>query len=87
MFVEYFGKTVTLTMKSSNNHITINHFEKYVFANQKPEIFTKYLLDKRNRNARKAVKRDYISRLCGVNIKNIFYIITSCPKSHHSVTY
>ena len=56
-----------------------SHFEGYITAIQDQEIPTKYLLNKRARDARKEPPCDNKCRLCKANVGDVIHIISGCP--------
>ena len=57
-----------------------SHLEGYAFAIQEQEIATKYLINKRDKDASKPPRCDRKCRLCHTSVEDITHIISSCPK-------
>ena len=56
-----------------------SHIEGYIEAIQDQEIPTKYLLNKRARDAGKELPCDNKCHLCKTNIEDVIHIISCCP--------
>ena len=63
----------------TKNRKLTSHFEGYIAAIQDQEIPTKYLLNKRARDAGKEPPCDNICRLCKTNLEDVIHIISGCP--------
>ena len=83
----YFNRTIEKDGKIDHNNSkswTKNrkltfHFEGYIAAIQDQEIPTKYLLNKRAREAGKKPPCDNKCCLCKTNVEDVIHIIGSCP--------
>ena len=62
----------------AKNQKLISHFEGYIVAIQEQEIPTKYLINKRARDAEKEPPCDNKCCLCKTNVEDFIHII-SCP--------
>ena len=56
-----------------------SHFKGYIAEIQDQEIPTKYLLNKRARDAEKEPPFDNKGRLCKTNVEDVIHIISCCP--------
>ena len=63
---------------TKNGKLT-SHFEGYIAAIQEQEIPTKYLINKRARDAGKKPPCDNKCRLCKTNFEYVIHIISCCP--------
>ena len=63
----------------TKNRKLTSHFEGYIAAIQDQEIPTKYLLNKRARDAGKEPPCDNKCRLCKTNVEDVIHIISGCP--------
>ena len=54
-------------------------FRRLYSSLTRPEIPTKYLLNKRARDAGKEPPRDNKCRLCKTNVEDVIHIISCCP--------
>ena len=61
------------------NRKLTSHFEGYIAAIQDQKIPTKYLLNKRARDAGKEPSCDNKFHLCKTNVENVIHIISCCP--------
>ena len=68
------------TSKSwTKNQKLTSHFEGHIAAIQEQEILTKYLINKRARDAGKKPPYDNKCCLCKTNIEDVIHIISCCP--------
>ena len=68
------------TSKSwTKNQKMTSHFEGHIAAIQEQEILTKYLINKRARDAGKKPPYDNKCCLCKTNIEDVIHIISCCP--------
>ena len=83
----YFNRTIEKDQKidhktskswTKNRKLT-SHFEGYIAAIQEQEIPTKYLINKRARDAGKKPPCDNKCRLCKTNFEDVIHIISCCP--------
>ena len=83
----YFNRTIEKDQKidhktskswTKNRKLT-SHFEGYIAAIQEQEIPTKYLINKRARDAGKKPSCDNKCRLCKTNVEDVIHIISCCP--------
>ena len=83
----YFNRTIEKDQKidhktskswTKNRKLT-SHFEGYIAAIQEQEIPTKYLINKRARDAGKKPPCDNKCRLCKTNVEDVIHIISCCP--------
>ena len=83
----YFNRTIEKDQKidhktskswTKNRKLT-SHFEGYIAAIQEQEIPTKYLINKRARDAEKEPRSDNKCRLCKTNVEDVIHIISCCP--------
>ena len=83
----YFNRTIKKgqkldhkTSKSwTKNRKLTSHFERYVASIQEQKIPTKYLINKRARDAGKERPFGSKCRLCKTNVKDVIHIISCCP--------
>ena len=68
------------TSKSwTKNRKLTSQFVSYIAAIQEQEILTKYLINKRARDAGKEPPCDNKCRLCKTNVEDVIHIISCCP--------
>ena len=91
----YFNRTIEKDQKidhkaskswTKNRKLT-SHFEGYVAAIQEQEIPTKYLINKRSRDAGKEPPCDNKCRLCKTNVEDVIHIISYCPLIWYGLSY
>ena len=83
----YFNRTIkkgqkldhkTSKSRTKNRKLT-SHFERYVASIQEQKIPTKYLINKRARDAGKERPFGSKCRLCKTNAKDVIHIKSCCP--------
>ena len=67
----------TSKLWAKNRKLT-SHFQGYIAAIQEQEIPTKYLINKKARDAGKEPPCDNTCRLCKTNVEDVIYIISCC---------